>query len=371
MSSIKNLFYKPVLVKLINDLIIKNQKLNEELQKNNLDINMSGIQPLNIPGTDQINNIFSNDAIINKDVNELLETVKALLVTKKALTNRINQVNEIKKKQEQEKIAYAYGTSAPPRDPLTWWFGRTIPAGADSIEVKYKKQFNDILTTLAPIRGVIPQPTLKDAYRRLVEALGLIFDNKKDFLDDTGAKLDVSDVSDIKIGDINLTLKDNTTKKPDYEKIDTGSGLTLYDAKLNLINYTRMLLRIILNIISQKMSYDYVRIRRSYIKNEWVHCFEHLLNLKYNRVDLKLTSDKLLQQFKKTNGILKRLNDTTYTTYPIKISTDVTKIVNTPGLIGGFNIGLSDLNSQNDEYYQKYLKYKLKYQKLKAKLESQ
>ncbi len=247
-------------------------------------------------------------------------------------------------------------------DP-NWWIDATAASSATP-GPGIKGQFKDHLNNSIPDAS----KKLSDAYGRLESALKILFINSVIIMTYTGIDLAALGSSDnIKVSDLDQIYTNNTTNKTTNEKIDVGGSLSLYDALKYLIDYIRILIRTILATVN----YNSTNIKRS-TANNWNGILNSLTGLNTKSSDTAMNNG--FNKVDSAIGILEKFNKLQRLPTPYNMSTDTTTsvvqlTVSPNTLTGGSNINFNiDSDSSIDPYYEKYMKYKAKYQQLKKEL---
>jgi hypothetical protein len=359
------------IINLINSLILKNRSLYDrlpwEVQKY-LGANIYGAKLIKLPGKAEIvERTILGQTNPTHTVKELLQLLQSLVDINTSLKNHLKAVEEDKQKKEQDNLNLIASAIAGPVAPVA-------PTGPVFIELKKSKgDYN------AEINGLVGQQ-LKNVYALLVEAIDHVYKNQSFFK--TGAILSVSSKEEITYTHIQDAIKNNEMT---MKLIDPP----LYEAKKNLLLYTKILYLMIIYHF-YKTAEDIKVTIRSAVKKVKITLTDQLKNInnylrEFSNKPTASIFNNVINDLITTNGILNIINKLKIIkgTTPLDLSksTDlfITKDIYKPDItyiITGFtkapaNNLLNLAGGGIDKYYAKYLKYKAKYQQLKAQLKAQ
>ena len=367
------------LIHLLNGLIIENKKIFERLPYSVQQQLGFDIYRMKLFKFEQVDDIFAKTLFspieLGKQVAILVDAFKSLLrsnislqVHHKVLDAREEQA--LKEKVNLVKVTFSSGpastTASTTLSPLVyspidtkWWIDASVASTAIA-GPSIINQYRDHLNLNIPNKS----KNLASVYTLLQSSLNILFTNNAIINTNTGIDLNLLGSSNnIKVSDLNSIYIKNETIKTNNKTIDIGGALSLYDALRYLIDYIRILIG---TIISTFVSL----LPKGTSLNAWSNRLKNLTNINNSGS----SHDTIVSAFgthESGKGILTKLNELNNLLGNNKfdISKSKTQVNSIPTGVSTIRIltgGSTSINT--DPYYEKYIKYKAKYQTLKKQL---
>lgn len=356
------------LIYLLNALILENRKMFETLPyqvQQQLGFDMYRIKLFKF---EQVDDIFAKSMFqpleLGKHVALLVESLKNLLKSNISLQVHHKVIEEREKEALEEKIhlmkvTFSSGSSSSSGsgsplpykllDPDWWLPGATVVIGLGTKSIQ--DQYKDHLTKLS---NDVKKKAIKDVYNAIVQLLTIIYNNAAKFGVTKG-----TDPLNISFADIKDGIS-NSVSLP-----DSRDGLTARTVITFLFFQILHLFKVIFETLLK---------RKGVLLDNTIRAINNAVGLTLKSADINTLPGLLSNNTTNFNDLYNKLNagapeiPKTKTTAKIPAIPKINLLTDTTSVNYNGSILTGGALNHIDPYYEKYLKYKAKYNELKKQL---